>query len=76
MAKSEESKITFHTTSKIQDLAKSMLEVEARIENGRMNIFWSSKNQETLKRYLEVEQDSGYLFAFFLYHERSKMDKH
>ena len=28
-------------------LDNSMLEVQARIENGIMKIFWSSKNQET-----------------------------
>ena len=31
-----------------------------------MNIFWSSNNKETLKQYLEVMQDSGYLIASFL----------
>ena len=55
--RSEKSKMTFYTSSKIQDLAKSM------IENGLMNIFWSSKNLETLKHYLKVRQDSRYLQA-------------
>ena len=31
-----------------------------------MNIFWSSNNKESLKQYLEVMQDSGYLLASFL----------
>ena len=58
--------MTFYTRSKIQDLAKSMLEVQARIDNVLRNIFWSNKNQETLKQNLEVQQDSKYSQATFL----------
>ena len=52
--------MTLYTSSKIQDLAKSMLEVQARIENGPMNIYWLRKNHETCKQHLEVNQDSRY----------------
>ena len=47
--------MTFYTSCKIQDLTKSMLQVKTRIENGQMNVFWSSKNQETLKQYLDLK---------------------
>ena len=45
--KAEESKMTFYTSSKIQDVTKSMLEVQARIENGQQE----SRNVETIFRY-------------------------
>ena len=44
--------MTFDTSSKIQELAKS------RFKNYLINIFWSSKNQETLLKYLDIKQDS------------------
>ena len=69
----EESKMTFYKSSKIQDLAKSMLEVQARIKNSLMNMFWTSRNQETLKKYSEDNQDSRYLFASFCHQERHKI---
>ena len=56
----------FYTSVEIQDYAKSMLEVQARIKNSLMNMFWTSRNQETLKKYSEDNQDSRYLFASFL----------
>ena len=43
-----------------------MLEVQARIQNSLMNMLRTSKNQETFKQYLEVNQDSRHLFASFL----------
>ena len=43
--------MTFYKLSKKQDLAKSMLEV------GLINLFGFSKNQKTLKQYLEVKQN-------------------
>ena len=42
--------MTFYTTSKLQDLAKSMLKDQTRIENDLMSIFSLSKNQETIFR--------------------------
>ena len=54
--KAEDRKMTFYTSSKKRDLAKSMLEVQARLMNGLMNTFWSSRS--TLKQYSEVKQDS------------------
>ena len=51
--------MTFYTTSKLQDLAKSMLEDQTRIEKDLMSIFSLSKNQETIFR----SQDLGYLLV-------------
>ena len=45
--------MTFQTLSKIQDVFNSMIEVQARVENGLLNIFWSSEYQETLKNVYE-----------------------
>ena len=44
--------MSVYTPSKIQDLAKSMLEVQERIKIGVKNRFLSSKSQETFNEYL------------------------
>ena len=68
--------MSVYTPSKIQDLAKSMLEVQARIENGLMTIFWSSKDQETLKKFKKTTKIQKRYYLLSCYQERHKIQNH
>ena len=70
IVRAERSKITFDTSSKMQEFAKSMWEVQARFKNSRRNIFCSSKKQETLST---LYIDSRYIELLFHFQERHKI---
>ena len=56
----EENQMTLDISSNIQDMAKLMLQVQAIIERGLINIFGLSKDQETLKQYSATKKVSRY----------------
>ena len=58
--------MTFDTSSKIQELAKQILQVQARFESDLMNIFCSSKIQECLNKSLKSQARFKIFMNLFL----------